>query len=332
MTDTRSGPGYLAPGSDPSVLPGPILIADEGNNRAVVIDPTGHVIWQFPQPGDLPAGETFQVPDDTFFSADHKTIIATEEENAVVSLIDVANRTITYRYGQPGVPGSGPNRLSNPDDALMLPDGSILTADIGNCRILRITPGTHVPAHIYGTTGVCRHNPPTTFGSPNGAFPLRDGNLLVTEINGDWVDEMTLGGSVLWSGHPPQVAYPSDTNEVAPGRYLTVDYSTRGRSSSSTGTDAPCGATAQAVPPHSTTRRWRFRCPTAMSSRPTTTTTASSSSTHGPIKSCGSTVTRACPDPAPATSTAPTAPTSAAPHPCSPSSPPPWPLRWPRHR
>ena len=70
VTDTRSGPGYLAPGSDPSVLPGPILIADEGNNRAVVIDPTGHVIWQFPRPGDLPAGETFQVPDDTFYSAE----------------------------------------------------------------------------------------------------------------------------------------------------------------------------------------------------------------------------------------------------------------------
>jgi len=229
MTPTPSGLGYLAPGSDPSVLPGPILVADEGNNRAVLIDPAGQVIWRFPRPGDLPAGQTFKVPDDTFFSADGKTIIATQEEDSAVSLIDVASRTITYRYGQPGVPGSGPNRLDNPDDALLLPDGSILTADIKNCRILRIAAGTHVPAHIYGTTGVCRHNPPTAFGSPNGAFPLRDGNLLVTEINGDWVDEMTLGGSVLWSVHPPHVAYPSDTNEVTPGTYLTVDYSTPGQ-------------------------------------------------------------------------------------------------------
>ena len=224
-----SGPGYLAPGSDPSVLPGPILVADEGNNRAVLIDPAGQVLWQFPRPGDLPAGQTFKVPDDTFFSADGKTIIATQEEDSAVSLIDVASRTITYRYGQPGVPGSGPNRLDNPDDALLLPDGSILTADIKNCRILHIAAGTHVPAHVYGTTGVCRHHPPISFGSPNGAFPLRDGNLLVTEINGDWVDEMTLGGSVLWSVHPPHVAYPSDTNEVTPGTYLTVDYSTPGQ-------------------------------------------------------------------------------------------------------
>ena len=229
MTPTPSGLGYLAPGSDPSVLPGPILVADEGNNRAVLIDPAGQVIWQFPRPGDLPAGQTFKVPDDTFFSADGKTIIATQEEDSAVSLIDIASRTITYRYGQPGMPGSGPNRLDNPDDALLLPDGSILTADIKNCRILRIAAGTHVPAHIYGTTGICRHHPPTAFGSPNGAFPLRDGNLLVTEINGDWVDEMTLGGSVLWSVHPPHIAYPSDTNEVTPGTYLTVDYSTPGQ-------------------------------------------------------------------------------------------------------
>jgi outer membrane protein assembly factor BamB len=228
-TAVPSGPGYLAPGSDPSVLPGPILVADEGNNRAVLIDPAGQVIWQFPRPGDLPAGQTFKVPDDTFFSADGKTIIATQEEDSAVSLIDVASRTITYRYGQPGVPGAGPNRLDNPDDALLLPDGSILTADIKNCRILRIAAGTHVPAHVYGTTGICRHNPPISFGSPNGAFPLRDANLLVTEINGDWVDEMTPGGSVLWSVHPPHIAYPSDTNEVTPGTYLTVDYSTPGQ-------------------------------------------------------------------------------------------------------
>jgi outer membrane protein assembly factor BamB len=227
--ETGAGAGTLAPGSDPAVLPGPILIADEGNNRAVLIDPTGRVLWQFPRPGDLPTGETFLVPDDTFFAADHKTIVATEEENAVVSLVDMASRTITYRYGQPGVPGSGPNRLANPDDALLLPDGSILTADIKNCRILRIAPTSHVPARIYGTTGVCQHHPPTMFGSPNGAFPLRDGNLLVTEINGDWVDEMTLGGTVLWSVHPPQIGYPSDTNEVAPGKYLTVDYSAPGQ-------------------------------------------------------------------------------------------------------
>ena len=40
---------------------------------------------------------------------------------------------------------------------------------------------------------------------------------------------MKLNGRVAWSTHPPGVAYPSDTNEVYPGRYLTVDYSQPGQ-------------------------------------------------------------------------------------------------------
>jgi hypothetical protein len=52
---------------------------------------------------------------------------------------------------------------------------------------------------------------------------------MITEINGDWTDEMSLTGHVTWSAHPPGVAYPSDTNEVYPGRYLTVDYSSAGQ-------------------------------------------------------------------------------------------------------
>jgi hypothetical protein len=224
------GPGRLAPGSDPSVLPGPILIADEGNNRLLIVDPQGRVRWEFPRPGDLAPGQTFRVPDDAFFSPDGRSIVATEEENFVVSVIGIAARKIVYRYGVPGQPGMTADHLDNPDDAILLPDGSILTADIKNCRLLLIPPGGHAPSHIFGTsTNACLHDPPARFGSPNGAFPMRNGHYLVTEINGDWVDELGLDGTVFWSAHPPGVSYPSDSNEISPGRYLTVDYSSPGQ-------------------------------------------------------------------------------------------------------
>jgi outer membrane protein assembly factor BamB len=58
---------------------------------------------------------------------------------------------------------------------------------------------------------------------------MRDGQYLVTEINGDWVDELGLDGKITFSTHPPGVYYPSDTNEVSPGVYLTADYSTPGQ-------------------------------------------------------------------------------------------------------
>jgi DNA-binding beta-propeller fold protein YncE/N-acetylneuraminic acid mutarotase len=225
-----SGPGLLTPGSDPSVLPADVLIADHKNNRLLIIDPQGHIRWEFPRPGDLAPGQTFLEPDDAFFSPDGRYIIVTQEDDYVISVISVATSKIIYRYGVPGVPGAGPNHLFNPDDAMLTPTGAIISADIKNCRLVIITPPAHTPTRVIGrTTNACMHDPPHRFGSPNGAFPMTDGNYLVTEINGDWADEMSLGGAVSWTTNPPGVYYPSDTNEVYPGRYLTVDYSDPGQ-------------------------------------------------------------------------------------------------------
>lgn len=221
--------GHLAAGSNPAVLPGPVLIADEDNNRLLLIDPQGRTLWQFPRPGDLAPGQTFLRPDDVFFTADGTRIVATQEENQVVSVIDIATHRIVYRYGVPGRHGSANGYLSNPDDAMLLRDGRLLIADIMNCRLLFVPLGATAPSAQLGTTGSCWHAPPRHFGSPNGAFPMRDGRYLVTEINGDWVDALGLDGTVSWSVHPPGVTYPSDTNEISPGRYLTVDYSFPGQ-------------------------------------------------------------------------------------------------------
>jgi DNA-binding beta-propeller fold protein YncE len=211
------------------VLPGPVLIADRDNNRLVVVSPTGQVLWQWPQAGDLAPGQTFQVPDDVFVTPDGKDVVATEEDVFAVTMIDIATRTIVWRYGTPGHHGSGPNQLWNPDDALMLPDGTVLAADIKNCRLVDLSPTSTSPLWTLGTLGSCHHAPPTAFGSPNGVFPLPNGRFLVTEINGDWVDEIDRAGHVVWAAHAPGIAYPSDSHQYKPGQYLTVDYSNPGQ-------------------------------------------------------------------------------------------------------
>ncbi|MHB1818041.1 MAG: hypothetical protein ACYCO9_08385 [Streptosporangiaceae bacterium] len=126
------GPGHLAPASNPAALPADVLVADHLNNRLIIIDPHGRVRWTFPRPGDLAPGQTFKVPDDAFFSPDGRYIVATQEDNQVISVISIARHRIVYRYGRPGTPGTGPNRLDNPDDAMLLPGGDILAADIKN--------------------------------------------------------------------------------------------------------------------------------------------------------------------------------------------------------
>lgn len=226
---TASGPSRLASGSDATVLPGPLLIADEDNDRLMIIDRRGRTMWKFPRPGDLAPGQTFKTPDDAFFTPNGKEIITTQEEADVIRVIDVATHKIVYTYGRPGVPGAGPNRLSTPDGGTMLPNGDILTPDIKNCRIIVIPKGGHAVSRQLGRTGVCAHNPSQTFGSPNGVFPMANGNYLVTEADGNWVDELSLSGKVAWSVQLPRVTYIYESNEISPNRYLTVDHANPGQ-------------------------------------------------------------------------------------------------------
>ena len=205
-----------------------MLIADENNRRLLLVDPYGRIRWVFPSPGALRPGQPFGPPDDAFVSPDGRSIVATQEEDQTISVIDIATGRITRRYGHPGVPGSAPGYYYHPDDAMLLPGGQILVADILNCRILLLS-ARGIARQLGSTSTACSHDPPHQFAQPNGAFPLTDGHYLVTEILGDWVDEMSLNGQVYWSAHPPGVSYPSDANEVSPGRYIVADYSSPGQ-------------------------------------------------------------------------------------------------------
>lgn len=223
-TPGKATTSLLRPGSDPSVLPGDVLIADKANNRLLVVTPEGRSVWSFPSPGDLSPGQSFHVPDDAFFSYAGREIIATQEDDFVISAIDFGTGRIVYHYGHPGVPGSGPGYVYNPDDAIMLRDGKIVAADIKNCRLIELRPPLGRLVAQIGATGGCYHDPPLAFGSPNGAFPLSDGGTVVTEINGDWVDIFNSSGRLVSATNPPGFGYPSDTNELRPGVYLSVDY------------------------------------------------------------------------------------------------------------
>jgi hypothetical protein len=68
---------------------------------------------------------------------------------------------------------------------------------------------------------------PSDVAYPNGDTPLNDGNLLVSEINGSYVDEVTTAGQVVWTVKLP-IAYPSDPQQIGPDLYLVADYSRPG--------------------------------------------------------------------------------------------------------
>ena len=65
---------------------------------------------------------------------------------------------------------------------------------------------------------------------------MANGDTAITEINGDWLDVVTASGRPVEATHPPGFSYPSDTNEVRPGVFMSVDYTDPGAIETFTGT------------------------------------------------------------------------------------------------
>jgi hypothetical protein len=203
-------------------LPGYLMIADRGNNRILVVDPQKRIVFRYPEAGDR--GKLFY-DDDTFIEPGGESIISNEEDNHAVVQVNLKNRTQTVLFGHPEVSGVGSTHLKEPDDAYMLPDGTFTVADAANCRILFIR--AHAIVRSYGHAGDCHHDPPRSFNQVNGDTPVPGGGVMVSEIEGNWVDEIGPEGRLLWSIRAP-VSYPSDPQPLPGGRVLLADYASPG--------------------------------------------------------------------------------------------------------
>lgn len=222
---TPSGGAAWKPGDPPFV--GQFLIADRGNNRLIVIDNKSNITWTYPSPTAPAPPGGFYFPDDGFFTGGGTGIITNEEDNHTIVRLAYPSGAITWSYGHPRHPGSAPGYLYQPDDAFLLKDGRVMVADATNCRILFITPSGQ-PEHQIGTIGRCAHRPPSEINYPNGDTPIANGDVLVSEVHGSWIDELRPDGTVVWSVHLPEVTYPSDPQQLGPDRYLVADFATPG--------------------------------------------------------------------------------------------------------
>ena len=168
----------------------------------------------------------FRFDDDTFFGPDLKTIISNQEEQHTIQVISFPGRRVLWHYGHVNHPGSIPGYLHTPDDAYLLPNGLVTVADAYNCRVLVISHDKRIVRQIGRTKG-CVHDPPRSLGAVNGATPMADGGMLVSEIQGSWIDRFSRTGRLLWSVQAP-VSYPSDPQWLGGDRILLADYAKPG--------------------------------------------------------------------------------------------------------
>ena len=218
-TSAGSGAGYLAKGSDPSVLPANLLIADWGARRLLVVSPRGQIVWSYRA---QPYQSLFN-PDYAFFNAAGDSIVISQESHSQVGQLDVVKKRFVYHYGHYGHAGSGVDYLHDPGVAIELSDGKIIVADIRNCRVAVLTPPHHTQVHDYGHVGRCAHGPPRQLDNPVSAFPLRGGGLVITELGG-YVDLISGAGKLTASVRVPGFKRPLAANEMTNGDLVAVDH------------------------------------------------------------------------------------------------------------
>jgi DNA-binding beta-propeller fold protein YncE len=214
VTGSRSKP--VASWGKP--LPYPVLIADRRNNRLIEIAPNKKVLWEFASP----SLGMYRGNEDVNFSSDGKLLAVSEEDNFDVHIVDFEAKQITWTYGIPDHRGKSAGLLNYPDDAHLLADGQFLTADIRNCRVLIIDPKTNQITTQWGTPGKCAHKPPAQLAHPNGATPMENGDILLTEISDSQLTRITREGKVVWSMKVPAVHYPSDAFPTVDGKQVIV--------------------------------------------------------------------------------------------------------------
>ena len=215
---------YLA-ASKRSGPAGYILIADRGNNRVLVVNPEKQIVYLYPNREDLARGRRLFFNDDTFVVPGGQGLIANEEDNHAIVEWSLEDRSLHVLFGHPGEAGSDSTHVHTPDDAYVLADGTMTVADAYNCRILFIRE--HRIVGQIGTSAVCRHEPPGHLEPVNGDTPVPDGAVMVSEVNGSWVDEIGPEGRLLMSVRAP-VEYPSDPQPLPGGRILLSDYTSPG--------------------------------------------------------------------------------------------------------
>lgn len=214
------GPAGTPSSGSPYV--GTLLIADRGNDRLIAINSSRQLTWTYPS-ATMPAPPGgFYFPDDAFFFGKGTGIISNQEDNHTIVEIGYPSGKLLWQYGHPTVPGSAAGYLNQPDDAYLLRSGVITVADASNNRILFISPQHQVLKQIGNGTDA--HVAGVSIAYPNGDTPLADGDVLVSEINGSWIDEYTPSGTLVWTVQMTSVNYPSDPQQLGADSYLMTDY------------------------------------------------------------------------------------------------------------
>ena len=164
-------------GIPPMTVPGlPKCCVD---NRVIVVNQDGDIVWQYGQAGKTGSGHNLlNVPVFVIQLPNHDFLITDQGNNRIIEVNK--EKDIVWSYG----PTSGPGALNSPNSAELLPNGHILIADELNNRAIEIDRSGDILWQIGAAHGLNV----VAFASrlPNGDTLITDsGNNRIVEFTPD---------------------------------------------------------------------------------------------------------------------------------------------------
>jgi hypothetical protein len=192
VNDTqRIGPITLVAGTGVPAGAEPTCPNGCADNRVMLVDPAGQIIWQYGMAGVTGSGpDQLNTPvQNTWLPNRH--ILITDQGNMRVIEVNLEKK-IVWQYGQTGASGDGFNQLNSPNSAELLANGDILIADESNNRVIEVNRKKQV-VWSYGCAS-CSELNAAAFASR-----LPDGTTLITDGGNNRVVDIDSNGNVVWT-------------------------------------------------------------------------------------------------------------------------------------
>ena len=183
------------------------------DNRVIVVNQQGNIVWQYGQAGVTGAGPNeLNTPVAVIQLPNHDFLITDQGNNRIIEVN--LQKQIVWSYG----PKSGPGALNSPNSAELLPNGHILIADENNNRVIEITrSGKIVWEYSQG------------LNTAAFASRLPNGDTLITDAGNNRIIQVTPQKQIVFeyftntSANSNAAPMPSNAVRLANGNTMIAD-------------------------------------------------------------------------------------------------------------
>src|SRR5664279_5298178 len=171
-------------GTPAGVIPqAPDGVAD---NRVLLVDPFGNIVWQYGQFGQTGSGPNLlNTPVQSTWLPNTHVLITDQANNRIIEVN--LRKQIVWEY--PGSNTTPADQLNGPNSAELLENGRILIADQGNNRAIEVTRSHHI-VKTFTAGG--------TADTVAFASRLKNGDTLLTSAGTSRIVELDANDNVVW--------------------------------------------------------------------------------------------------------------------------------------